>query len=111
MEVMEKRSRRRAPDQVTHPAFEGRDENEIGCARISIMAKSKNASSMGRIQMCKTKSLHFVNFGLQRTAGSYSWANFGSLHPHERGLLCPSRADINSPRTMSEKCHGRTIDR
>jgi len=36
---MEKRSRRRIRDLVTHMAFQGLVENEIGCVRISIMAR------------------------------------------------------------------------
>ncbi|RZN33503.1 hypothetical protein CWO90_09800 [Bradyrhizobium sp. Leo121] len=37
---MEERSRRRVRDLVTQLAFEGLSENEIGRARISMMAKS-----------------------------------------------------------------------
>jgi hypothetical protein len=54
MEEMEKRSRRRTRDLVTQAAFQGLSENEIGCARISMMARSTNASCKGRIQMRKT---------------------------------------------------------
>jgi hypothetical protein len=54
---MEKRSRRRIRDLVTHLAFQGLSENEIGCARISMMAKSTNAQLTGRIQKRKTKLL------------------------------------------------------
>ena len=55
---MEKRSRRRTRDLVTQPAFQGLSENEIGCARISMMARSKTAPFKGRIQKRKTKRLH-----------------------------------------------------
>ncbi len=65
---MEKRSRRRTRDLVTQAASQGLSENEIGCARISMMARSTNASCKGRIQMRKTNPLHFFTFGLQRTA-------------------------------------------
>jgi hypothetical protein len=54
---MEKRSRRRIRDLVTHLAFQGLAENEIGCARVSIVAKSTNALFMGRIQKRKTNPL------------------------------------------------------
>jgi hypothetical protein len=54
---MEKRSRRRIRDLVTHLAFQGLSENEIGCARISMMAKSTNALLTGRIQKRKAKLL------------------------------------------------------
>jgi hypothetical protein len=40
---MEKRSRRRIRDLVTQSASQGLSQNEIGCARISTMAKSTNA--------------------------------------------------------------------
>jgi transposase len=43
IEEMEKRSRRRTRDLVTHAASQGLSENEIGCARISMMARSTNA--------------------------------------------------------------------
>jgi hypothetical protein len=66
---MEKRSRRRTRDLVTQAASQGLSENEIGCARISMMAKSTNALCKGRIQMRKTIPLHLLKFGLQRTAG------------------------------------------
>jgi hypothetical protein len=55
---MEKRSRRRIRDLVTHLASQGLAENEIGCARISMVARSTNAPFVGRIQKRKTYSLH-----------------------------------------------------
>jgi hypothetical protein len=51
---MEKRSRRRTRDLVTQPASQGLSQNENGCARISMMAKSMNAPFTGRIQKRKT---------------------------------------------------------
>jgi hypothetical protein len=51
---MEKRSRRRIRDLVALAAFQGLSENEIGCARISMMASSDAASFKGRIQKRKT---------------------------------------------------------
>jgi len=72
---MEKRSRRRTRDLVTQPAFQGLSENEIGYARISMMARSTNAPCTGRIQMRKTNPLHLLKFSLQRTAGPYSRVN------------------------------------
>ena len=53
---MEKRSRRRIRNLVALAAFKGLSENEIGCARISMMARSTNAPCKGRIQMRKTNS-------------------------------------------------------
>ena len=55
---MEKRSRRRTRDLVTQPASQGLSQNEIGCVRISMMAKSMNALFTGRIQKRKTNPLH-----------------------------------------------------
>jgi hypothetical protein len=55
---MEKRSRRRIRDLVTQSASQGLSQNEIGCARISMMAKSMNALFTGRIQKRKTNPLH-----------------------------------------------------
>src|SRR4029077_3145058 len=39
-----KRSHRRIRDLVALPAFQGLDANEIGCARISMMAKEQKRS-------------------------------------------------------------------
>ena len=70
---MEKRSRRRTRDLVALAASQGLSENEIGCARISMMARSTNAPCKGRIQKRKT-TLHLLKSGLQRTAGPYKSA-------------------------------------
>src|SRR5258707_9930459 len=77
---MEKRSRRRTRDLVTQAASQGLSENEIGYARISMMARSTNAPCKGRIQMRKTNHLHLFTFGLQRTAGPYRWPGAQTLH-------------------------------
>ena len=74
---MEKRSRRRIRDLVAPAAFQGLSQNEIGCARISMMARSTNAPFKGRIQKRKTNHLQIITFGLQRTAGPYKGANTG----------------------------------
>ena len=71
---MEKRSRRRIRDLVALAAFQGLSQNEIGCARISMMARSTNAPFKGRIQKRKTNHLQIITFGLQRTAGPYKGA-------------------------------------
>jgi len=72
MEEMEKRSDRHIRDLVALSAFQGLDANEIGCARISMMAGSNTLPSMGRIQMSQTTYLQIVKSGLQRTAGPYA---------------------------------------
>ena len=74
---MEKRSRRHIRDLVALAAFQGLSQNEIGCARISMMARSTNAPFKGRIQKRKTNHLQIFTFGLQRTAGPYKRANNG----------------------------------
>jgi hypothetical protein len=74
---MEKRSRRRIRDLVALAAFQGLSQNEIGCARISMMARSTNAPFKGRIQKRKTNHLQIFTFGLQRTAGPYKGARTG----------------------------------
>ena len=71
IEEMEKRSRRRIRDLVALAAFQGLSQNEIGCARISMMARSTKAPFKGRIQKRKTNHLQIITFGLQRTAGPY----------------------------------------
>src|SRR5258708_37199127 len=76
---MEKRSRRRIRDLVALAAFQGLSQNEIGCARISMMARSPKAPFKGRIQKRKTNHLQIFTFGLQRTAGPYKRAKSGSV--------------------------------
>src|ERR1700756_5694971 len=71
---MEKRSRRRIRDLVARPASLGLSENEIGCARISMMARNTNVPFKGRIQKRKTYHLQIITFRLQRAAGPYSRA-------------------------------------
>jgi hypothetical protein len=76
---MEKRSRRRIHDLVARPASMGLSENEIGCARISMMARNTNVPFKGRIQKRKTYHLQIITFRLQRAAGPYRSARLG--HP------------------------------
>src|ERR1700676_3259000 len=94
IEEMEKRSRRRIRDLVALAAFQGLSENEIGCARISMMARSDAAPFKGRIQKRKTNHLQIITFGLQRTAGPYKSARLGhvslyrrEVSRHGKGLL------------------------
>ncbi len=74
---MEKRSRRRIRDLVAQPASLGLSENEIGCARISMMARNTNVPFKGRIQKRKTYHLQIITFRLQRAAGPYRSARNG----------------------------------
>ncbi len=75
-------------------AFQGRSENEIGRARISMMARNTNVPFKGRIQKRKTYHLQIITFGLQRAAGPYSRVMNGAkrILPTESGL--PQTADI-----------------
>jgi hypothetical protein len=107
MEEMEKRSRRRTRDLVTQAASQGLSQNEIGCARISIMVRSTNAPCKGRIQMRKTNPLHFFTFGLQRTAGPYSWVN-RVVSTLVRPLpVYPDKQTFSVPIGMSERVESR----
>src|SRR5258708_35865101 len=108
MEEMEKRSRRRTRDLVTQAASQGLSQNEIGCARISMMARSTNAPCKGRIQMRKTNPLHFFTFGLQRTAGPYSWVINGPDGPEIRLPLFHRKRTQVGHRAMSGSCQFRT---
>src|SRR5204863_433303 len=103
---MEKRSRRRTRDLVTQAASQGLSENEIGCARMSMMARSTNALCKGRIQMRKTNPLHLLKFGLQRTAGPYSWVKCCPDNPEIRLPFYPR--DRTSPVRLSVTRHGVT---
>ena len=78
---MEKRSRRRTRDLVTQPASQGLSENENGCVRISMMARSINAPLKGRIQKRKTNHLQIIRSHLQHTAGPYSWVTSDRVEP------------------------------
>src|SRR5258708_16714132 len=93
---MEKRSRRRIRDLVALAAFQGLSQNEIGCARISMMARSTNAPFKGRIQKRKTNHLQIFTFGLQRTAGPYKGARSGLPSPCGGDPGCPQSADLSS---------------
>src|ERR1700687_1032148 len=98
---MEKWSDRHIRDLVAHTAFQGLDANEIGCARISMMAGSKTLPSKGRIQMSQTNYLHIVIFGLQRTAGPYRCARrrhfaVQVLAPFLKGLDSGARRQLTS---------------
>lgn len=100
---MEKRSRRRTRDLVTQAASQGLSENEIGCARISMMARSTNAPCKGRIQMRKTNPLHLLKFGLQRAAGPYKGATTGPLLVHSITLsaIATSAGGTESPSCLA----------
>src|SRR6201997_4431367 len=82
IEEMEKRSHRRIRDLDVLTAFQGLVANEIGCARISMMArKQETLPAMGRIQMRKTNYLQIVTSGLHRTAGPYKVHGQTMGHP------------------------------
>src|SRR3981189_2321992 len=101
---MEKRSRRRTRDLVTQAASQGLSENEIGCARISMMARSTNAPFKGRIQTRKTNPLHLFTFGFERPAGPYRWVTLGSRGAQPGSQLCPQERTSSAGPVRSEKC-------
>src|ERR1700722_19184633 len=94
MEEMEKWSGRRARVLVPQAGSEGLSQNDIGCARISMMARSTNTPCKGRIQMRKTNPLHFFTFGLQRTAGPYRWVKLRRTQCEHMFSALPSSSDI-----------------
>ena len=59
-EEMEKRSRRRIRDLVALTATQGVSQNEIGCARISMMARSRSAPFKNRIQQDQPSPDHHI---------------------------------------------------
>ena len=97
---MEKRSRRRIRNLVALAAFKGLSENEIGCARISMMAGSDAAPSKGRIQKRKTNPLQIVKSSLQRTAGPYKSATKKLMH---HSNLCALFDHLVSPGKVEQE--------
>ena len=93
---MEKRSRRRIRDLVALAAFQGLSQNEIGCARISMMARSTNAPFKGRIQKRKTNHLQIFTFGLQRTAGPYKSATSRHGQPYSTTASAVANNDVGN---------------
>ena len=66
---MEKEPRRRIRDLVALAASQGLSQNEIGCARISMMAEEHKPSVQGPDTEAQTNRLQIVKSSLQRTAG------------------------------------------
>ena len=93
---MEKRFRRRTRDLVTQAASQGLSENEIGCARVSMMAKSINAPCKGRIQMRKTNPLHLKS-------------NKSRLTDHEQAMQGASRGNCARRGIPRGNCAGAII--
>lgn len=93
---MEKRSRRHIRDLVALAASQGLSQNEIGCARISMMARSTNAPFKGRIQKRKTNRLQIIKSSLQRTAGPYKSANIDFRGSRGVPTGCACEAQISS---------------
>src|ERR1700759_4565354 len=100
---MEKRSRRRIRDLVARPASLGLSENEIGCARISMMARNTNVPFKGRIQKRKTYHLQIITFRLQRAAGPYRRAT-------KRHMQRSKLHSIGSPRRLARARVAKAID-
>src|ERR1700745_209126 len=106
---MEKRSRGRVPELVTRLAFQGLSENEIGRARISMMARNANVPFKGRIQKRKTYHLQIITFGLQRAAGPYNRVSrVDSAMSGLRPLMLQERRQSGYGNT-SYSCHNPTF--
>jgi hypothetical protein len=71
IEEMEKRSHRRIRDLDILTAFQGLVANEIGRARISMMAREQNTPFNGPNTDARDHHLQIVTSGLHRTAGPY----------------------------------------
>src|SRR4029077_317658 len=99
---MEKRSRRRIRDLVARPASQGLSENEIGCARISMMARNTNVPFKGRIQKRKTYHLQIINVRLQRAAGPYRSAITGREQMQQRGYRTRRYSITSSARASTD---------
>ena len=103
---MDKRSRRRTRDLVTQAASQGLSQNEIGCARISMMARSTNAPCKGRIQMRKTNPSIFqfrlathgrsIQMGQTRKYSPLS----GRSHEWVESIQLPTGKEIAKPCLM-----------
>src|SRR5438034_10787142 len=97
---MEKRSHRRIRDLDVLTAFQGLVANEIGCARISMMAREQETiHAMGRIQMRETNYLQIITSGLHRTAGPYTstWPGEAARLARPGALFCATMR-CTSPR-------------
>src|SRR5512144_2473800 len=71
IEEMEKRSHRRIRDLDILTAFQGLVATEIGCARISMMARLRSTPFNGPNTDARDQHLQIVTSGLHRTAGPY----------------------------------------
>jgi hypothetical protein len=69
-----------------------------------MMARSTNTPCKGRIQMRKTNPLHFFTFGLQRTAGPYSWVKSDVLTVDGQLPVCPDQRTFSAPVGMFQRC-------
>ena len=99
---MEERSRRRIRDLVARPASLGLSENEIGCARISMMARNTNVPFKGRIQKRKTYHLQIITFRLQRCSKQDRYSMTSSaMASSDGGTLSPSILAVSALMTSS----------
>src|SRR5580704_17994449 len=81
MEEMEKRSDRHIRDLVAHTAFKGLEANEIGCARISVMAGSN----------CSLQRAEYRSAGPIISRPSYPTCNARPVHTDVPGPVMRSR--------------------
>jgi hypothetical protein len=118
---MEKRSRRRTRDLVTQAASQGLSQNEIGCARISMMARSTNAPCKGRIQMrkttpsicshpaCNARPVHTVGSTAVLTAPKRDFWSTSKNGHHRTGMVGPFRAMCGRLRIGKDFLHAADL--
>ncbi len=118
---MEKRPHRHVRDLVAHAALRGLDANEIGCARISMMARSNTLHSKGRIQMSETNDLQISHIRLathgrsiqmcrKRKCSPYCGCLAGYAATSRYRRFRPSQLTIDIPRssfTLTSINHAR----
>src|SRR4051812_28342089 len=101
MEEMEKRSDRHIRDLVAHTAFKGLDANEIGCARISVMAGAiapfKGPNTDEQDQLSPGRHIRLATHG--RSIHMCQSRTFGVPLPvlHCTGVHCISAPTVSGP--------------
>src|ERR1700746_1793434 len=91
---MGERSRRRVRDLVTQLAFEGLSENEIGRARISIMARSDLLHARAGYRSARPTTVLKIQLA---THGRSSVRKSGPLRPTKRTSLRRAATPLNGP--------------
>jgi hypothetical protein len=97
MEEMEKRSDRHIRDLVAHTAFKGLDANEIGCARISVMAGGncslKGPNTDEQDQLSPDRHIRLATHG--RSIQMCQEATYASQHMSAYSITSSARRRID----------------